>query len=75
MNKDRRRRLLTIMRQADILLEQLQGLQEEEQEAIDNTPEGLQCTDRFADIEVAAEAMAEAADAMRDIISSLEGIV
>lgn len=75
MNRDRRKRLIAITRQADILLEQLRDLQEEEQSALDNTPESLQYTDRYLDMEQAAETMAEAADALGEIIDNLEAIL
>ena len=75
MNKDRRKRLCKIIEQADELLEQLQAIEEEEQTALDNTPESLQLTDRYADMEMAVEAMAEAADSLTVIINGLEGIL
>lgn len=75
MNANRRKRLQTIIRQADILLEQLQAIQDEEQDAVDNMPESLQYTDRYLDMEQAAEALGDAANTMSELIDSLEGIL
>ena len=75
MNRDRRKRLVAIVEQATQLQEQLTAIQEEEQSALDNMPESLQGTDRYADMETAAEALEEATDGLFDIISGLEAIL
>ena len=75
MNATRRKRLRLIIEQAGQLLEQLQAIEEEEQTALDNIPESLQATDRYADMEMAAEAMAEAVDNLEEIISGLEELM
>lgn len=72
MNRDRRKRLRAIIEQAGQLHEQLMAIQEEESEALDNVPESLQLTDRWADMEMAAETMEEAADSLGEIIERLE---
>ena len=65
MNNLRRKEL----RKAMELLSEARGLIEsvmdEEQDAFDNLPEGLQCSDR-------GEAMEEMISTMEDVISSLE---
>ena len=74
MNRDRRKALAKIVNQAGDLLEQLRAIQEAEEEARDNTPEGLQNTERYEQMEQAAEILGEAADNLEDIISELEEI-
>ena len=69
MNKDRRKRLRLIVDQGNQLLEDLRAIQEEEQDALDNIPESLQGTDRYTDMETAAELLEEAADNLEDLIS------
>lgn len=69
MNKDRRKRLRLIVDQGNQLLEDLRAIQEEEQDALDNIPENLQGTDRYTDMETAAELLEEAADNLEDLIS------
>lgn len=71
MNKDRRKRLKTIVDQGNQLLEDLRAIQEEEQNALDNIPESLQGTDRYADMETAAELLEEATDSLDDLISRI----
>lgn len=75
MNKDRRKRLRQITEQAGQLLEQLRAIQEEEQKALENVPESLQYTDRYGDMEQAAEVLDEAADTLEDTINGLEAIL
>lgn len=72
MNANRRKRLRQITEQADRLLEQLRAIEEEEQDAVDNIPEGLQGTERYEAMEQAAEILGDAADSLEDIINSLE---
>lgn len=74
MNRDRRKALAKIVNQAGDLLEQLRAIQEAEEEARDNTPEGLQNTERYEQMEQAAEILGEAADTLEDLISGLEEI-
>jgi len=69
MNKDRRKRLRQVIDQGNQLLEDLRAIQEDEQDALDNIPESLQGTDRYADMETAAELLEEAADNLEDLIS------
>ena len=67
MNKERRARLAEV---DDLLMEAVDDITEiveDEQEAFDNLPEGLQCSSR-------GEAMEEAIDEMNDIISDVENV-
>lgn len=74
MNRDRRKALAKIVNQAGDLLEQLRAIQEAEEEARDNTPEGLQNTERYWQMVTAAEILGDAADTLEDVISGLEEI-
>lgn len=75
MNANRRRRLIQIIEKATQLQEQLRTIQEEEQNALENVPESLQYTDRYCDMEQAAEVLGEAADTLEDTINGLEAIL
>ena len=74
MNRDRRKALAKIVNQAGDLLEQLRAIQEAEEDARDNTPEALQNTEHYEQMEQAAEILGEAADTLEDLISELEEI-
>ncbi len=67
MNKERRARLAEV---DDLLMEAVDDITEiveDEQEAFDNLPEGLQCSSR-------GEAMEEAIDEMNSIINDIENV-
>lgn len=67
MNKERRARLAEV---DDLLMEAVDDITEiveDEQDAFDNLPEGLQCSSR-------GEAMEEAIDEMNNIISDIENV-
>ena len=74
MNKDRRKRLQEI---CDILEEQqaaLEEIRDEEQEAFDNLPEGLQCTERGQAMEEAAGDLDSACydlESLRDTLAEI----
>lgn len=63
---------VTNLRQAGNILDRAA---EEEQDAVDNTPENFQATDRYYDSEAAADTLADAADSLSDIITQLQGIL
>lgn len=65
MNKDRRLRLLDAASQLDEVVSAIRDIQDEEQEAFDNMPEGFQCGDR-------GTAMMDAVDKMEDFICLIE---
>ncbi len=75
MNKDRRKRLRDLCAEARKLLDLLDEIQQEEQEAVENTPEGLQNTERYARMEQDAETLEEESSNLLDIIESLEGML
>lgn len=85
MNKDRRKRITAITEQLEALKElfatqvaQLDGLnseiellQQEEQDAFDSLPEGLQQAARGQTMEQATESLGEAFEALGELISNV----
>lgn len=72
MNKQRRKRIteaMELLQQAQAIIEEVK---DEEQDAFDNLPEGLQGSERGEAMEEAISNLEEAYDNMDDIISSLE---
>lgn len=67
MNKDRRQRLSDALSSLDEAIDIISEVRDEEQEAFDNMPEGLQCSSR-------GEAMMEAMDHLDGFSSSIEDI-
>ena len=82
MNRERRRQAAiardTIRRAKDLLVSAcgiLERTADAEQDALDNTPENFQDTDRYYDSEKAAETLEEAASSLSDIITDLGEIL
>ena len=74
MNNQRRKILATIIAQLEACVSHLQKVLDEEQDAYDNMPESLQCSDRGTQIEDTIYVMdevcnqiTEAADALREL--------
>lgn len=67
MNKQRRKQLQEIANTLSELKEQLDILTQEEQDAFDNLPEGIQYSDKGTEME-------ENVSEMEDILSGLEDI-
>lgn len=67
MNMQRRKRIEKAGRLLEELIEEINAIQEEEQEAYDNLPESLQESERGI-------AMYNAAEALSDAVSSLEDV-
>ena len=75
MNKQRRKeldRIHTLLLEAS---EALEMVAEEEQEAFDNLPEGLQQSDRGQEMEETAANLQELADTLSDIVGELWEVV
>ena len=64
MNNERRKRLSAIVKMVDDIRVALNLIQNEEQDAYDNLPEPLQCSDRGIDIEMAVEALNKADESL-----------
>lgn len=72
MNNDRRKRIGAVLGELQVQLEALQGLAEEEREAYDNMPEGLQQSERGEASSAAADALGSAVSDLESAIASLE---
>jgi seryl-tRNA synthetase len=86
MNKARRKdiaklveKIQSLQGDMELLLEELESIRDEEQEAFDNIPENMYGSERYEKAEAAVEnlesafdAFEEAKDAMDDIMSYLE---
>lgn len=71
MNKHRRKQILEAISQIESLV---QDILDEEQEAFDNMPESLQCSDNGMVSEEAQENLEAAIEALEDAIMRLEEI-
>lgn len=74
MNKDRRKRIEILIKELHKHVGELEMLIDEEQEAYDNLPEGLQYSLRGESMEEAIDTMSEALDSLNDTINSLEEV-
>jgi len=74
MNKERRERITKCIQSMVALQEELGGIECEEQEAFDNTPESLQATERGEAMEEAISQLQDAVSGLQDIINELETI-
>ena len=72
MNKDRRNRLSEIRDQLSTLVNAIQEISAEEQEAFDNLPESFQAGERGDAMQTAIDSMEAAASGVEDAISELE---
>lgn len=68
-------RLNGLLEQMDDLLGDIDLVREEENEALNNMPDSLMETDRYAQIEAAADNLEEAYDTFSDMKDSLEDVV
>ncbi len=82
MNAVRRKTITKLIGRLNGLLEEMEDLlsdidivREEESEALNNIPESLMETDRYAQSEAAADNLEEAYDTLSDMKDSLEDVV
>lgn len=75
MNIKRRRKILQVICALEEQLEQIESVCEEEQEAYDNLPEGIQGSDRGDTMYEIIDGMESAYSDLKDIISNLQEIV
>lgn len=68
MNKARRKQLEAVVEILTAQMEELERIKDDEQEAFDNLPEGIQCTER-------GETMEENIDELDSIITDLENVI
>ena len=71
MNKSRRGLLSTIGSQIEDLKAQVETLKEQEQNAFDSLPEGLQCTERGQVIEEAVAHLDTSLETLQDAIDAI----
>lgn len=72
MNQARRKQLDEIIGKAQILIEKLEAIKEEEEEYRDNMPENLQGTEKYEKSESACDSMQEAIDYLEDVVTAIE---
>lgn len=75
MNKERRLRLSKAIDELQNALNQLETIQEEESEAFDNMPEGLQSSSKGSQIEENIDVLEAAASNIEDVIDSLGELI
>lgn len=68
MNKERRESLLDVTATLSEAMDRLGEIRDEEQEAFDNMPEGLQCSAR-------GDSMQNAIDTMDDWCDQIDGLI
>lgn len=74
MNKDRRKRILTawhLLDEADEILSQVLG---EEEEALENMPEGLQNGERAERMQEYIDTLGDVSDKLQEIKDDLDGV-
>lgn len=75
MNKARRKWLEDVIANLESQKEELEGIQSEEQEAVDNMPESLQETERYEIMSENADDLDSAVSDLEDIISNLQEVL
>ena len=72
MNNTRRKSIQKIYDRLEELMQDIEALQEEEQDAFDNMPENLQCSERGEAMEEAIESLESAANSVQEALDCLE---
>lgn len=75
MNKDRRKSIERIVDKINEIKADLTGVRNDEEEAYDNLPEGIQSSERGDSMQEAIEAMDDADGALQDAVDYLEEII
>lgn len=75
MNNVRRKELRSIITEIENVKSRLDSVLNDEQDAFDNLPEGLQCSMRGEDMEEAIDAMESACDSLDEAIDGLNDLV
>lgn len=71
MNKARRKEIAEIVDELAVLRQRIEQLQEEEQDAFDNLPEGIQGSERGETMEAAVTALGNACDELDNVTAAL----
>ena len=72
MNNERRKRITALTNQLTEIKEEIEALQQEEQDAYDNMPEGIQQSERGDNSEAALGDLEEAAEHCQSAAEALE---
>lgn len=75
MNKVRRKTIEEIISIMENLKERIDNVSEEEQEAFDNLPEGLQASEKGEKMEENVGILEEASSSLDDIVSNLQELL
>ena len=75
MNKDRRTRLRDLAAQVDDIITEMECIRDEEQEAFDNMPEGLQCSDRGSKMEEYIDEIDDVIGVAQELYNTIAEIV
>jgi prefoldin subunit 5 len=75
MNKARRKQINEVIEKLSNIKTQIEFIKDFEQDVVDNTPESLQVTDRFAIAEAAIENLDAAIESLGETINSLDEAV
>lgn len=74
MNADRRKRVAKVREELEALAGQIGEIEEEEQTAFDNLPEGLQDTERAGKMENAIDQLGDATGRVQEAMEILEEV-
>lgn len=74
MNKERRIKILNVIKEIEQIKDKLQEVLNEEETVFDNMPENLQCSMRGEESEESIDYMNDAIDALDNAIEQLEEI-
>ena len=75
MNNNRRKQLGLIFNQLEDCLHDIEIISDEEQNALDNMPESLQCTERGQQMQECIDAMESAKENISSAMSEIEEII
>lgn len=75
MNKVRRAWLSDVVNRLTVLQDELESIASEEQDAYDNLPEGIQCSERGNDMEDNISTIEDAASDLEDLIEQLQDVI
>ena len=74
MNKTRLKRIGDVLARMEEVKEEVAAIMEEEQEALDNMPEGIQSSERGDHMQNVIDTLSDAESDIDNAISGLEGI-
>ena len=75
MNNERRRRIEKIMEKIDGIKVELEEVRDDEQQAFDNLPEGLQLSERGENMENGLSLMEECIENLDSVAGTLEEVI